>query len=465
MNSALLHRADRASLAKRLDRSAAATPPSRSLCTAATTADWLSERERAHPLSVRRVPFHELDDWSFAPDTGNLVHWTGRFFSVGGLEVHSDEGTVERWRQPILHQPEIGILGILAKEFDGVLHFLMQAKMEPGNPRLLQISPTVQATRSNFDQVHRGSAVRYLEHFIEPRRGRVLADALQSEQGSWFYRKANRNMVVETTDHVEVAGDFRWFTLGQLGELLRTDETVNMCSRTVLACLPRGTSAAESLLTDTGLRSWYTAERTRRNVVVRRLPLTMTTGWCRRPDQLVRPDGRYFRIVGVKVEAGSREVTGWSQPLLEPSGTGVVAFLVRRIGGRVHLLAHARAEAGFAGSVEVGPTVQAAPVNWGHLSAADRPHLLDTVLGADPERIVYQAVHSEEGGRFLNARNRYMFVQCDPATVPDEPPQGFAWATPGQLTDLAAHGHYLNVQARSLLALITAGAIDLETVD
>ncbi len=85
-----------------------------------------------------------------------------------------------RWTQPIIRQPEGGILGILAEEFDGVPHFLMQAEMEPGNPDLLQLSPTVQATRSNCTKVHCGAAVKYIEHLTQPCRGRVPADVLRS---------------------------------------------------------------------------------------------------------------------------------------------------------------------------------------------------------------------------------------------------------------------------------------------
>ena len=34
-----------------------------------------------------------------------------------------------------------GILGILRKRFDGVPHYLVEAKCEPGNPNMVQISP------------------------------------------------------------------------------------------------------------------------------------------------------------------------------------------------------------------------------------------------------------------------------------------------------------------------------------
>lgn len=130
---------------------------------------WLEERRRAHRFRVERIPFAGLDGWSFDPGSGNLGHRSGKFFTVEGLRVTtSTDGRDRQWHQPIIRQPEVGILGILVKEFDGVPHFLMQAKMEPGNRNLLQLSPTVQATRSNYTKAHRGADVRYVEYFTDP---------------------------------------------------------------------------------------------------------------------------------------------------------------------------------------------------------------------------------------------------------------------------------------------------------
>ncbi|WP_347359799.1 NDP-hexose 2,3-dehydratase family protein [Streptomyces sp. 150FB] len=146
--------------------------------------DWLAEQRAGSAFSVDQVPFAQLDGWGFDPGTGNLGHHSGRFFTIEGLRVHLEPAHVEQWTQPIIVQREIGILGILVKEFDGVLHCLMQAKMEPGNSNLVQLSPTVQATRSNYSGVHKGRAIPYLDYFRAPRRSTVLADSLQSEQGS-----------------------------------------------------------------------------------------------------------------------------------------------------------------------------------------------------------------------------------------------------------------------------------------
>lgn len=435
---------------------------------------WLAERREAHPFSVERVPFAAMDGWGFAPGGGNLVHRSGRFFSVEGLRLRTTgPGGTAEWHQPIIKQPEVGILGILVKDFGGVPHFLMQAKMEPGNPNLLQLSPTVQATRSNYTRVHNGAPVRYLEFFRGPGRGRVIADVLQSEHGWWFYRKSNRNIVVEVGEDAEVPehDDFRWLTLGQIHRLLARDNVINMDSRTVLSCLPPaapgGTGAetgfgaalaasadpAAGALTPTPeLLSWFTGVRSDHDTEAALLPLGEVPGWRRTEDEIVREDGLHFRVVGVDVRAGSREVGGWSQPLLEPNGRGVAACVVREFGGVLHVLLHAKVEGGFLNTVELGPTVQCRPGNYDH---ADRPFLYDYVTQADPSRIRYDAVHSEEGGRFRNAESRYLVVEADD-TLPGETPPEYAWVTTGQIAGLLRHGQYVNMHARTLIACLSA---------
>jgi oxidase EvaA len=439
---------------------------------------WLDERRRANDFRVDRIPFAELDGWSFQEGTCNLVHRSGRFFAVEGLHVTCDTGLFRDWYQPIIKQPEVGILGILVKEFDGVLHCLMQAKMEPGNPNLLQLSPTVQATRSNYTKVHHGADVKYLEYFTQPRSGRVLSDMLQSEHGSWFYHKSNRNMIVEAIGEVPVHEDFVWLTFGQLAELLHRDNVVNMDSRTVLATAPMaatGTWAEEevtfaaaldrsrdqsagALHSDTELRSWFTAERSRHDVDAERIPLTGLPGWKRGESSIEREDGRYFRVVALSVTAGNREVTGWTQPMIEPCGRGVSAFLACIIEGVLHVLVHARVEGGFLDTIELGPTVQYTPGNYDHLAEEERPPFLDLVLSANPARVRYEAVHAEEGGRFLNAESRYLVVEVfeGEAAAALEPVEGYRWVTPGQLSSLVRHSHYVNVQARTLLACLNA---------
>ena len=163
-------------------------------------------------------------------------------------------------------------------------------------------------------------------------------------------------------------------------------------------------------------------------------------------------------MVGVSVQAGNREVPSWNQPLFEPVTAGICAFVTHRFDGVPHLLANARMKAGFLDTMELGPTVQCGPANYLHLASDRQPPLLDYVLHAPAGRIRYEAVHSEEGGRFLNAVSRYLFVEADERMALLDPPPGFIWVTPGQLTSPVRHSRYVNVQARTLLSCLNTGA-------
>jgi oxidase EvaA len=424
--------------------------------------DWWADRRAAGHFHVERVPFAELDSWSFDADTGNLGHASGRFFTIEGLQVR--QAGVPTWSQPIINQAEIGILGILVKEFDGVPHCLVQAKMEPGNVNTLQLSPTVQATRSNYTQVHHGAGTRYLEYFVGSGRGQVLVDVLQSEQGAWFWRKRNRNMVVLVTGDVPVYEDYCWLSMAQLGELSRVDNLVNMDARTVLSCLPfelseqdgpadpfrqalvRSYRSGQVPLHTTGeILSWFTDAKTRCDWAARLTPLSTVDGWVRDSHEITGAD---FRIIGVSVQAGTREVRSWSQPLLHPWGQGHAAFLVRPVDGVLHLLVQARPEYGLLDMVEMAPTLHV-------LAGEDRvpdPFVRDA-LASSGATVRYDQVLSEEGGRFYHALTRYQIIEVGD-DVPLDVPSNFCWMTVRQLVDLLRHGHYLNIEARSLLACL-----------
>ncbi|GAA2266057.1 NDP-hexose 2,3-dehydratase family protein [Nonomuraea roseoviolacea subsp. roseoviolacea] len=434
--------------------------------------DWLQEVAGHTSMEVTRLPLEELPGWRTDPATGNLRHDSGGFFTVEGLDVRRPGEPVPAWTQPIINQPETGILGILLKRVDGVPYVLMQAKNEPGNPDGPQVSPTVQATRSNYTRVHQGRAVPYLEFFREP-RGRVLADTRQSEQGAWFYRKRNRNMVVEVAERVPAAEGFRWLPLARVYGLLAVPDRVNMDARTVLSCLPpqRGAepaggfaaAVARSRDASRGARhelgeilSWLSGARSTADVRAALVPLDRVRGWRRSGGRISHESGRFFDVIGVRVEARGREVAGWSQPMLAPVGTGLVAFLVRRIGGVVHALVRARVDPGYTDVVELAPTVQCTPGNYDHLPPAARPPLvdlvLDTLAGAAPGRVRFDTVLSEEGGRFHHARNRYVVVETDDDPLPGHP--GFRWLALHQIDELLRHSYYLNVEARSLTACL-----------
>lgn len=199
---------------------------------------WLKKLNEVTLFQNTFISFAEMKGWYF-DDGKNLRHQSGKFFSIEGINVKIiNENEVKEWNQPIINQPEVGILGIICQKRCGILYFLLQAKIEPGNINKVQISPTVQATRSNFTQVHGGRKPPYLEYFLSLEGKKIVADQLQSEQGARFLKKRNRNIIIEIEENEEIMllVNYCWLTLAQIKRLIKQDNIINMDTRTVLSC-------------------------------------------------------------------------------------------------------------------------------------------------------------------------------------------------------------------------------------
>jgi oxidase EvaA len=446
--------------------------------------EWLAARTAANGCQVSRIPIADLRGWRVESETGNLVHESGRFFRVEGLEVFSDFGPVARRAQPIINQPEIGIVGFLAQEIGGVLHFLAQAKVEPGNVNLVQLSPTVQATHSNYTQVHGGLRPPYLEYFLDVGRSRIMVDQLQSEQGSRFFRKRNRNMIVRVPadERIDVLENFGWLTLRQFGELLTMDNIVNMDSRSVLSAMrfvafgdpgvsrtqpcadfQREVLASATAHVDTSTHdfeavvSWLARMRSSYRSDARIVPLNQVSDWRYDGETIRHLSGRHFSVIGVDVDASGREVGSWQQPLLDSAGSSLFAFLCQRKRGVLHFLVQALAEPGTFDGVEMAPTVQCASADRDEDDTAGQPPFLDLVTGASPGQIRYDTFQSEEGGRFYHDQNRYVVVEVEESYDMDAP-SNYLWMTLRQLKEFIRFNNCVNIEARSLVSALTIAA-------
>jgi oxidase EvaA len=347
----------------------------------------------------------------------------------------------------------------------------------------LQISPTVQATKSNYTRIHRGRRPPYLDYFLDRSRGRVIVDQLQSEQGSFFLRKRNRNMIVETIEDVPVLDDFRWMTLGEIKALLGFDNLINMDTRTVISSIPlaandeeaailgadgspasRAGSFERSLVSstlqkDAGLHtnreiiSWFTELKSTTGVEVRRVPLRDLPGWRKDEMSIFREDRGLFSIIAVDVEADSREIPRWSQPIVRPEAVGLTAFVTRKIGNVLHFLVQARMEPGAFDLFELAPTVHHLPGSAAMGPVGRLPPFFDLVANAPRELVRHDSIQSEEGGRFYHFRNRHAVIELEPGREIDLP-RGYIWMTLGQINELLKFNNYFNSEARGLLSCL-----------
>lgn len=443
--------------------------------------DWIKRKNSEIYTDIKQIPISSMKGWYVDAESGDVRHESGKFFSIEGIGVSTNWGGVPEWEQPIINQPEIGFLGILAKKINGVLHFLMQAKIEPGNINIVQVSPTLQATKSNYTQVHKGKRPRYLEYFNGEIKVKKLLDQLQSEQGARFLKKRNRNIIVEIDESVQVdlTDDFVWMTIGQIKWLLGYDNVVNMDTRTVVSGIQYGAydedalnlhlalkgGSESSLMLRSGLLrsgavnsfeeiiSWITELKSKYELNVRKVNLSSVRGWLSDGAEIKHEKGKYFSVIGVGVQIGNREVLSWDQPMIKPAQEGLIAFIVKEIEGVYHFLVQGKLEAGNFDIVELAPTVQCLTGNYRIGQNEYSVEYISEVLNAKPEQIIYSAYQSEEGGRFFKEQNRNMIVK-----VGDEFPEAVApnycWMTLNQILKLIEFNNYMNIAARSLVAAI-----------
>lgn len=198
--------------------------------------EWFLAQRAANPMTVSRIPVDQCRGWHVEQETGYLRHDSGEFFVVETVEVKMSatrEVGGGGWCQPVMTQigDDGGILGLVRKRFKGVPHYLVQAKAEPGNYGLVQLSPAMQATFSNLKRAHGGNLPTYAWFFYPevPDRCRLLADVWFSEDGGRLFNKRNRGVIVElpTDEDVETGTEFRWVSMWQIKQLFHEDAWVN----------------------------------------------------------------------------------------------------------------------------------------------------------------------------------------------------------------------------------------------
>lgn len=415
------------------------------------TIDWMKTVASRGAYSIRKIPFADCLNWNTDPNTGNIHHDSGKFFSIEGLAVKTNYGAKDHWEQPIINQPENGILGLIATVRSGELHFLFQAKMEPGNLGMVQLSPTVQATKSNFTGVHGGRRVTYIDYFLNPDERSVISDVLHSEQGSRFLKKRNRNMIVFSEQDFEPTENFRWLSIGEVCELLKLDNVINMDSRTVLSMLDpyvRTETQDENLR---GIFNWITRLKFDYHLDAVTKPLAQVAHWNRSAGE-IRGDASSFSVIAVEVKAHGREVRSWCQPLIESNSVGLLAFICRPNENDLEVLVQARVEPGNFDTLELGPTVQYLPSSVTSSIEKAAGSFLPLALTPGPGFIVHHdSLQSEEGGRFYHEQNRNLILIA-PMDFCSTPPSNYRWVPLRELKFMNGLNNLLNVECRTLMA-------------
>lgn len=433
--------------------------------------DWIDKKNKEVHVSIERVSLSEMRDWYYDDFSGRIVNHSHSFFDISGIKRYTKAGIIDE--QPIIVQNEIGYLGIIGKVIDGVMYFLMQAKIEPGNINKIQISPTIQATKSNFMCVHGGKCPKYIEYFSKRGNYEIIVDQIQSEQSSRFYGKRNRNMMIIIDDDIKVEDSHMWMTLGQVKQLMEYDNLVNMDTRSVISCIPlalRDFTYKELIYLETLFSSkelfnslmlgkagieinkiyqYMNEIKMLDEYRVQLMKLHLLKNWYYNENGYVS-DNSDFNIIFCNIEIEGREVSKWQQPLLEAKTVLILGLIYSIFDDKINFLVHSISEIGCFDKIEIGPTVQCTIDNDIY---GDRVQELFFYKYKKKEGIVFSGLFSEEGGRFYHEENRNILMQIDQNEMNELPP-GYFWADYQTLNILIQFNNCLNIQLRNLLSIL-----------
>tara|TARA_R100001377_G_scaffold51340_1_gene30009 strand:- start:179 stop:913 length:735 start_codon:yes stop_codon:yes gene_type:complete len=200
---------------------------------------WLDKKIDQLDAEVKVVNFNDCNDWICETETGNINHKSGGFFKIIGVETKTNiRESGKGWTQPMVDQgTESSIIGLIKKNFNGIPHYLVDAKFEPGNYGKIQLSPTLQCTYDNLNQLHEGHRPKYAEYFNGEMDVKVLFEHWYPEDGGRFYLKRVKNMVIETKTDINVSESHVWITMYQLKQLLKKDNIINAHMRSIISYL------------------------------------------------------------------------------------------------------------------------------------------------------------------------------------------------------------------------------------
>lgn len=434
---------------------------------------WIENLNKKLVVNIVPTQLEENDFWYYDEVKGEVVNRNKSFFTIKGIQQIEQKRVINQ--QPIIIQDEIGYLGIICKNINGILYFLMQAKIEPGNINKIQISPTIQATKSNFTQKHGGNRPAYVDYFINSKKHNIIVDQIQSEQSSRFYKKRNRNIIIQIDTDIKVLENYKWMTLGQIKQLMKIDNLVNMDTRTVLSCIPfisinslyenhdnnlinyfSDKSFYKSMFNNEGMNDFiniynYINDYKMFNEIESKIiPLNQLENWEIDNKGIRCKEAYNFSVIYCNIEVEGREVRTWTQPLFKAEGMAIFGLFTTVQNGTRKFLVKCISEVGCFDKIEIGPSLQMEALDE---KPNDEVTKLFLELYNKNSGILYNVILSEEGGRFYHEQNKNIIIEIADDKIISLPEEYF-WVDYKTLNLLTQLNNCLNIQLRNLLSLL-----------
>lgn len=341
-------------------------------------------------FNIRQIGISNLKSWDFDAKN-NFVHESGKFFKLVGLNYKKN-------KSGLLLQDEIGTLGVLCCNVEGVTHFLIQLKKEPGNSVQSQLSPTLQATLSNQNRKHGGSSPQFLEEFNNINQKKVISEKKLPEQGGIYWQKFNNNIILETS-YFKEPQNFLWMTLGQIYKFSDFDNSINSCLRSVLSLL--------NIEKKSKINSKFQNKiNLIKNEIISDCNLENSVKEFLDKDQdkfYFQHSSTKFQVSGLDVEIVGREVSKWNQPIILQENLLEYIFLRVKYKNKNYFVLNIDEKPGYKNNFVFGPII----ITNNNKNEIESGHLFSN----NDTKLIKEFEMSEEGGRFLNLQIKHSFYE------------------------------------------------------
>ena len=407
---------------------------------------WLNNQRKKNFLDVKKINLSELRKWKF--NKKEIYHESKKFFKVVGIRIWSNFYKKKNWDQPIIVQNEIGILGVIKNTKTN--KYLLQAKVEPGNINKIQISPTVQATRSNYSRIHGGKNIPYLKYFRKKNKN----FSLQTEQAFRYFNKKNSNIVTYISKRINLDDSFRWFSKKEINILLKMKNLINMDTLSVFSSFVRRRKKDFPLNDKKTINKWKNSLNKKYSLKNKIISLNLIKNWILSKKKIFHQTNHYFAVIGIRVQTNKREISDWDQPIIQGSKMAFAGYLIKKYKNTNHYLCRYILKPGSKISTYTCSVNTSKFNNYkknDNLTNFQKKIISNYFINSNIKKI-YDNILSDEGGRFYHSQIRYM--ACELGKKKDiKLPESYIWLSHNQIIDLIKK-QKIEIEARLLFGII-----------
>jgi dTDP-4-dehydro-6-deoxy-alpha-D-glucopyranose 2,3-dehydratase len=201
--------------------------------------NWFQNIKKKNKAIIKNIHLEKMNRWEYNPKKGVINHKSKEFFVVEGKRITNANREVHSWDQPFLTQVGYkgGIIGLVRTNINGIPHYLIDAKFEPGNYGKIQLSPSLQATYSNLDQIHEGEKNLIVQKFFK-KKFKTIRKFWVTEDGGRLYLKRNLHWIIQYYGiKIVPRKTYKWMTLWEIQEFINKGSLVGPHLRSILSLI------------------------------------------------------------------------------------------------------------------------------------------------------------------------------------------------------------------------------------